>query len=177
MRAAQTVVEDEIDAARQRPPKTGLFDGVGRSPVSAPGVFPGPDDVRDADTSSEAQDTQQSGQQLAASPEAGPRPAWKVGRTYVVVQEFQRGARDDAIRAQNFLRENGVETVLQPSSGRGYRLVTIKGFDRDQPDARARADQYLRRLRTIGERYFKAGGRYKLQGYFMTYTGENKQGV
>ncbi|MFQ5490608.1 MAG: hypothetical protein ACE5GE_07795 [Phycisphaerae bacterium] len=151
--ATQAAAVDEIGQARAQPATQGIFDGVGDSPVQP--VDPQPASaVRRADP---------------MDPPAGPR--WVKGYTYVVVQDFRADAREDARHAQQYLADSGLETAVVELSGDWkYRLVTTQGFNRDDPVQRKLADEYLSRVRSLGQTYFKAGGRYRLEGYFKKLT-------
>lgn len=96
------------------------------------------------------------------------RPGWVQDYTYVVAQEFARGHMEDALQAQSFLRQHGVDTDLVEYPSGSIQLITVQGYNRDDPVQRKMADELLRKVRTIGAKYFDSGGRYKLEGYFKT---------
>ena len=150
----QRTAVDEIELARSSRPAEGLFEGIGTSPIVG---------------RSKAEPVAA----LAAAPT--PRTAgrtvqtpWVKGHTYVVVQSFRGDARQDAIRAQEFLAQHGIETGVFGSGARGFRLIAANGFNRKDAAQRKLADRFLKKVRNIGKAYFKAGGRYKLEGYFAT---------
>jgi len=162
-RALQDIEEegaDAIERARRDSPQGGLFDGIGESPVAVdtgetdPGAGPALAARSMADTASTG----------------AAQTTWTPGYTYIVVQDFADTARQDAIRAQAYLRKHGIETSLEDAPGSWIRLITCKGFNRDDPAQKKEADQYLARLRGIGATYFKDGGQYKLEGYFNKLT-------
>ena len=160
-RALQDIEEegaDAIERARLGAPQGGLFDGIGESPIAADPGEPDPGPTLAARSETESVST-------------GARDTtWTPGYTYIVVQDFADTARQDAIRAQAYLREHGIETSLEDAPGSWIRLITCKGFNRDDPVQKKEADQYLTRLRGIGAAYFKGGGQYKLEGYFNKLT-------
>ena len=76
--------------------------------------------------------------------------------------------------AEAIVNQNGVETVLNETKDAWkYQLITVRGFDCDDEKQDALCREYLRRVRASGERYYKAGRRYKLEGYRMTHTGNS----
>lgn len=154
--ATQAAALDEIGQARAQPPTLGIFDGVGDSPVQPVEPRPAASRVR-----SDPMD-----------PPAGL--GWVKGYTYVVVQDFRTDAQADAQHASRFLADSGVETVVLELSGDWkYRLVTTQGFNRDDPVQRKLAGKYLSRVRKLGQTYFEAGGRYRLEGYFKKLTSQS----
>jgi hypothetical protein len=98
---------------------------------------------------------------------------WVKGSTYVVVQVFRGDAREDAVRAQEYLARNNIDAEIFGSSNRGFRLIAAQGFNRDDPAQRQMADRFLQKTRAIGAAYFKSGGRYKLEGFFATLTSDS----
>ena len=151
--AAQARVRDDIQAARAKPPTEGLFQGVGPSPVVRP-TAPAPAESDER-------------------PAVEDGPSWVTGYTYVAVQDFRADAGADVQRARQYLAENGVETVVVEMDGDWkYRLITVEGFNRSDPVQRKLADEFLTSVRALGQEYFKQGGRYRLEGYFITLTGE-----
>ncbi len=151
----QAAVQDDIQAGRAELPTDGLFDGVGASPVTY-----GSDSPTRASTAPQWAD------------DGGGVP-WVTGYTYIVVQDFRADAREDALTAQQYLRDNGVEAELIELGGDWkYRLIAAQGFNRDDPVQREQADRFLSQVRSLGEAYFKAGGRYRLEGYFKKLTAE-----
>ena len=152
----QAAVMDDIQAARAEPPAESLFEGVGTSPI-----------VR---RSTETAET------LAVDlhPASADEPAWVRGYTYVVVQDFRADAWADVEKAQRYLLDNGIETAVVELDGDWkYRLVARQGFNRDDPVQRKLADEFLVRVRTVGEAFFQAGGRYRLEGYFKKLTADH----
>ena len=164
---------DETERIRRGPPRTGLFEGIGGSPVAA-----------DTDETDAVAPTAPAKPEKTATPPPPPPKAreatapgkatWVSGLTYIVVQDFHQDARDDALGAQGYLRQHGIETSLDEASGTWrYQLITHKGFNREDRAQTLEADQFLNRLRQIGAAYYKAGGRYKLEGYFKKRTDDH----
>ena len=114
----------------------------------------------------------------AALPDAAqyePAPTtWVQGHNYIVVQDFRRDARADAEFAQGYLEQNGIPSVVLERSGSyPYRLITARGFDRDDQVQRKMADEYQERIRRLGQAYLQAGGRYDFKtAFFIKLTGE-----
>ncbi|MHC4064319.1 MAG: hypothetical protein ACYSUI_07440 [Planctomycetota bacterium] len=153
--SAQASAVDEIQVARARQPVEGIFDSIGRSPVqpARPAVSESP--------------------QAAPAPTPRPEVAWVRDYTYIAVQDFRADARADVERAKSYLLDNGVETaILELKGDWKYRLVTVQGFNRDDPVQRDLADEYLANVRKLGQAYFNAGGRYRLEGYFKKLTAD-----
>ncbi|MCH7526589.1 MAG: hypothetical protein IID39_04045 [Planctomycetes bacterium] len=150
---------DGIEAARNAAPKSGIFNGVGVSPVRSAGSAQ-PDRKREAER---VRPQEPAAKQ--AKPESGPSQ-WVLGHTYIVVQEFRSGDRADAEAARVFLRLHGVETAILASQGSyGHTLVTLKGFNRDDPVQRKLCEEFHDQIRQLGKLFAEAGGRYDLQGY------------
>jgi len=151
---------DEIAEARQSTPVANLFEGVGTSPVSVPSneEFAAP--------------RLQAERSVAASPPA-KSTGWTKGLTYVVVQNFRGDAHDDAVQARAYLAQHGIDTKIVGRPGRGFRLISARGFDRSKPVVRRESDRFKTRIRSLGAAYHKAGGRYKLEGYFATLTSDS----
>lgn len=153
---AQRAAQDgnDIEQARTRQPAENLF-GDSPSPIR-----------REA--------AQTAGpRSLPELPRSVPAPAkstttWVKGNTYVLIQEFRRDAGQDALRAKEFLGAHGVESEIFGDAHRAFRLYSTQGFNRKDPTQRRLSDQLLERIKRIGKEYFKAGGRYKLEGYFAT---------
>ncbi len=160
-KAMAVAVQDEIDAARARQVNPDVFQGVGRSPIT----FAPADGAAAAAKDDPAEP-------LVASrrTEQTGGPIWIKGNTYIAVQHFQE-ARDDALKAQRFLKDNGIETDIVEIGKRGkFSLMTTKGFNTDDPTQKALLDQYWKRIQQIGQAYWKSGGRYKLEGQVMSLT-------
>ena len=153
----QRTAESEIEKARNSAPVADLFAGIGRSPVSR--------EASPAPVSLAATRVSEPASQPA-------RTDWIKGYTYVVVQTFKGDARQDAVQAQDFLAQHGIETEVFGSTGRGYRLIATKGFNRKDATQKKLADRFVNKIRNIGSAYFEAGGRYKLEGYFATRTAD-----
>ncbi len=154
-------------AARRSRPDTRIFDGVGTPPVRTHGEnalsLASPDGI-------EAENSHPDAQMGGTS-----STAFVNGHTYIVVQEFRAEDGEDATDAQKFLSDRGIETTILDSKGTyKYRLITVKGFNREDPDQKRWCDEFLERIRKIGDAYTKAGGRYSLQGYQKTYTGPTR---
>jgi len=150
----EAAVKDDIQAARAEPPASGLFEGVGQPPFvhSTPPADAGP---------------------AADAAPTGAHTNWVTGYTYLAVQDFRADAWADVQAAQNYLRDNGVETVVVERDDEWkYQLVTTQGFNRDDPVQRRLADEFRSRVHKLGEAFFEAGGRYRLEGYFKKLTGQ-----
>ncbi|HNQ24345.1 MAG TPA: hypothetical protein PKK06_14760 [Phycisphaerae bacterium] len=144
---------DEIDSATRRSPDEGSAVGryaVSPSSQSLPGVG-GDEAVSDVN-----------GQVFLPVP----------GNTYIVVQEFAQGRLEDAAHAQEFLKAQGVDTVLLRQRSGALQVLTTEGFNRKDAAQKAASEQLWQRVRALGDAYRAAGGRYGLQGYLMTYTGQ-----
>ncbi len=143
---------DEIEAARRQPPETQVVSSLLRQPDTAP----------------------QASTDLVADMGAGaPEQArWIRDYTYIVAQEFSAGSEDDARRAQAYLTGNGIATELVRYPSGAIQLITTEGFNRSDQTQRQIAEQWLKKVHTVGDKYFDAGGRYKLEGYFKTYKGD-----
>ncbi|MEE9296381.1 MAG: hypothetical protein V3W34_15660 [Phycisphaerae bacterium] len=155
----------EIEAARNAAPNRDIFVGLGSSPLKAAATGDKPTDSVEA-----ASGTDYSARRSARA--EGRGSAWVTGHTYIVVQEFKAGDQVDAAAARLFLRDHGIETDILESRGTyKYRLLTLKGFNREDPDQRKWCDQYHAKIKELGRLFVKAGGRYDLQGYQKTLTG------
>lgn len=143
--------EDEIEAAREAPANS---DVVADLMIGGPAVL----------------DAYEEAAGVTPTEETGA-VSWIPGYTYVVAQGFQPGHEADAARAQAFLYERGLETVLVRFESGATQLISRRGFNRTDPTQRALADQLLERIRQAGADYFASGGGYKLEGYFATFKG------
>lgn len=145
---------DEISELQRRPPNPQLVEGltVGASPT---GPRPPAEAVRPA--------SMESRRNVLDS-----KTAWVKDQTYIVVQEFNAGHADDARRAQEFLAQHGIPTALVVLSGGVIHLTTTEGYNRKDPAQAAKADELLRRVHAVGDKFFASGGRYRLKGYFKT---------
>jgi len=146
---------DEIEKARQGPPRPDVTQGLGPSPLLP------------AEGPAESTKVAPPSTTLTSRDDAAQRTSsggWTPGLTYVVVQNFAGSARDDAVRAQVFLQQLGIETSVEASGGR-YLLVATEGFNWDDPADRDRFHRYHRRIQAAGQTYYKGGGQYKLEGY------------
>lgn len=142
---------DEIETARKSPPDQDIFAGLSSSPV-----------------------TKRATTREASAPATAAAKQWVPDHHYIVVQEFLASDKTDADEARVFLEEHGIHTTMFESKGKyRYRLVGDKGFNLDDPAQRKLCDAYHQRIQEIGEQYFKAGGRYKLQGYRKKLTGDH----
>jgi len=112
--------------------------------------------------------------EVAATSAGRSKPStWVSGYTYVVVQEFSKGHEEDAKAAQAYLADHGIDSVVVSLTGGGSRLMTTQGYNHDDAEQKRLGDDLLRKIRTIGGKYFASGGRYKLEGYFKKLTGES----
>jgi hypothetical protein len=181
-RTVATTPANDLETVRQQPPSTYLIGGLLEQPADTTGATPprhgGPAAAprsrsRESDDRPPASDVA-SGTTAAARPAdpAGSQTAgWVDGFTYVVVQEFPNGAREDALAAQAYLADHGVDTVVASLPAGRCQLMTTQGFDRKEPAQRKRSDQFLEKIRAIGAQYYASGGRYKLEGYLKTHKG------
>ncbi len=138
----------EIEAARAQPPETELVSDLLREPAAG-------------GMTAEA---------ASGEPSVGPR--WVRGHTYTVAQEFSAGRDADAERAMAFLSQHGVDTAMVRLSGGSVQLITTKGFNRNESAQQQMADEFLRKIHTIGANYYASGGGYKLEGYFKKLTND-----
>lgn len=163
-RAEGNGTRDEMDRLREGPPQPEVTQGLGTSPL-VPDEGPAePTRVAPPSTT------------LASRTDPARRASsaeWTAGLTYIVVQDFAWSAREDALRAQEYLRQYSIETSLEETPGKWHHLIATQGFDWDDPTDRDRYDRYLRRIQTIGQTYYKNGGRYKLEGYAKKLTQEH----
>ncbi|HEY3246646.1 MAG TPA: hypothetical protein VGM03_25145 [Phycisphaerae bacterium] len=158
---------DEIDAARNKPIDRSVFNGIGSSPVATSESTPKASAARPTTVTPPAKSSEAPTNPLAA-PASGTVSGWVKGRTYVAVQHFQE-SRDDAVRAQQFLKDKGIESEVVELGKRGkFTLIATRGFDQDDAAQKAALDQYWKKIQSIGQGYWKAGGRYKLDGQLMT---------
>ncbi len=152
---------DEIEQARAKPPKqdivSNLLTGkpveenpVADAPASKPSSVPPPD-------------------ANAAKLSGSSDVAWIEGHNYIVVQEFEPNALADAQAARDFLLESKIPTVVVSVKGGRYRLLTVEGFNFKEPTQRQRADLLKKRIGEVGAKFFAAGGRYRLEGYYAAY--------
>ena len=162
--AIQEPVLDDIEQARQALVTRNLFNGIGDDPTVAVGDLTAETSARGAASPvPEAYDT--------------PEVPWVPGHNYLVVQDFRNDARGDAVRARDFLVENGVQAAileLERSGPYGHRLITVTGFNLDDPVQKRLADEYVEKVRRIGRAYSESGGRYDFQSaYFKKLTGNH----
>lgn len=97
-----------------------------------------------------------------------PQVTWVKGNTYIVAQEFTGGHMDDARRAQEFLEDHGISTVPVTLAGGVIHLTTKEGYNRKDAAQAGQFDDLLKRIHAVGDKYFAAGGRYRLKGYPKT---------
>lgn len=165
---------DEIEQARAQQPNQDVVSelltrGDGKAP-GADGKTIGAVSTRSNETG-KGVDSGSKASDSGRTAEADARKvAWVEGYNYIVAQQFDASALDDARSAQQFLLDNQVPTAIVRVKD-GYRLITIEGFNFKEPTQRQRADLLKKRIAGIGQRYAAAGGRYKLEGYFAAYKG------
>lgn len=150
---------DEIEKARQQPPSPQLLGGLLRDQPAASPARSGNSDVLPKKSDE------------ASVPETPPASgiAWVEGHNYIVAQEFDGQASQEAESARLFLSENEVPAaVVRLRSGR-LAAVVLEGFNLKEPTQRRRADLLKEKVARLGSKYFSAGGRYKLEGYFAAY--------
>lgn len=148
----------EIEAARRQPPATEVIGGLLQEPRA---TTPPPPQAGAATPTRESS---------TAKPPGGVR--WIPDHTYVVVQEFSAGHRNDAVKAKAFLAQRGIDAAVIELPSGGAQLITTTGFDRDDPAQRRLADELLKSVRAAGAAYVADGGGYKLEGYFKKLKGE-----
>jgi hypothetical protein len=147
---AEAGVLDDIQEAKAQQPTDGLFEGVGESPIVGTG----------------------SEEKPAPTGKADGQSNWVAGYTYVVVQDFKADDLAEAKRAGQYLLDNDIETAIV-QRGKWISLVTLQGFNADDSLQKKLAEDLKDRIRTAGERYFKAGGRVRMEGYLKTLTKPN----
>lgn len=97
---------------------------------------------------------------------------WQKGLTYIVAQEFGENQTDAAHRASEYLAQFGIATEVVRLSNGVVQLITAEGYNRKEPAQVAQSDDVLKRIHAAGEKYFTAGGGYRLKGYFKTLKGD-----
>ena len=142
----------EIETVRSRPPATGVIESLLTEPAAAASDDPG------------------HGSALRRDPSADPQ--WIRDYTYVVVQEFRAGHTADAHDARDFLSHHGVSSEVVGFDSGAIQLITTQGFDRRQATQRGMAEALLAKVHDIGDKYFAAGGGYRMQGYFRRLKGD-----
>lgn len=145
----------DVEAARAQPPATHIVSGLLKEPTT-----------KTASRSGAAPSTSGSPAASAGS------TAWLTGYTYVVAQEFAPGRDEDARRAQEFLVQHGIETERVNLANGATLLVTRQGYNHKDVGQKQQSDQLLQKVRSVGAKYFAAGGGYKLEGYFRTRKAE-----
>lgn len=98
------------------------------------------------------------------------KASWISGYTYIVVQDFKADALADAKAAGRYLLDHGIETAIVQRGNEYISLVTLQGFNRDDPVQDKLAKDLLGRIRAAGRTYFEAGGRVRLEGYLKKLT-------
>ncbi len=162
-RAIQERADGEIEQARQAVPTSNLFDGIGEDPTTGAGVRDAAMAVAPAVVLGEGYD--------------GADVPWVSGYNYIVVQDFRRDARGDAVQACTFLWENGIQTAiieLEQSGAYGYRLITAKGYNLEDQVQEQLAREHLEKVRQLGKVYSQSGGQYDFQSaYFRKLKGDS----
>lgn len=143
---------DEIDVARRQPPATHLIQSL----------------LEDANDRTGETETV-----LQDDVETPARSNWIRDYTYIVAQGFPAGHEDDARRAQEYLVQHGVSTEWVQYPTGAIHLITTQGYNRDDSTQRKMADELLKKVRAIGILYFRAGGGYRLEGYFKALKDES----
>ncbi|NOX59358.1 MAG: hypothetical protein GXP29_10940 [Planctomycetes bacterium] len=183
-------VDNDIATARESQPVENLFAGIGPSPVTSPAKAKtqkrgSAAQRRDAGRTQRRSPKSSTGSakkpvsliakqpKSHASRQAKSRVTWVKGLTYVVVQSFRSDAAKDAEKARAFLAKQGVDSEIVARANRPIWLIATQGFNRKNKTQRDLADRFLKRIRTIGKAYSKAGGRYKLEGYLATLKKES----
>jgi len=156
---------DGIEKARRSTPNVDIFAGLPTSPVT--------DGSKAGDAGRAGDPGGPAGASPAPSDGSEPAdalngPTWVKGHTYIVVQEFLDQDLAEAEKARDFLKEHGIASAVVTYTGRSnykYRLVTQKGFNRDDPVQKRLCDEFHEKIRVLGDLFVKGGGRYNLQGY------------
>lgn len=143
----------EIETVRSRPPATGVIESL----LTEPAASSSSDDA---------------GRGSAVRRDASADPQWIRDYTYVVVQEFRAGHTADAQDARDFLSHHGVSSEVVGFDSGAIQLITTQGFDRRQATQRGMAEALLAKVHDIGDKYFAAGGGYRMQGYFRRLKGD-----
>jgi len=111
------------------------------------------------------------GRQTVARPQVrmleDPR---RIGMTYLVVQNFKRGAFDDALEVQRFLASQGIPTVIVPGARGGWKLVSRQGFDLRKAADKKEFERLRRAVREAGKLY--SSRRYRGRYNFSDCYGE-----
>lgn len=136
-------VASDIETARALPPNTDLV----RNLLSDPGA---------------AEGTREEASKLAEA------TGWVRGHTYIVVQEFKPGRKDDGLAAQAFLWQGGFKTELVETASGGNQLITAQGYNHRDPAQKRMVEQMLQKIHTRGAEYYAQGGGYRLKGYLKT---------
>jgi hypothetical protein len=116
-----------------------------------------------------------SGNRQPASPSSKSAGSWTRGLTYIVAQGFSPGQLEDARKAQQYLEKHGVNATPVTMKSGDVLLIANHGYNWDEPTQKKASDELKDRIRAIGEKYFKSGGRYRLEGYPKTLTGDSWQ--
>ncbi len=143
----------EIETVRSRPPATQVVESLLAEPQGA----------------SSSDGARSLGAVRSGS---STNPQWIRDYTYVVVQEFRAGHEADAQDARDFLSHHGVSSEVVEFGSGAIQLITTQGFDRRQATQRGMAEELLAKVHDIGDKYFAAGGGYRMQGYFRRLKGD-----
>lgn len=150
---------NEIQAARNRPPAADLLGDL--LPNDPSGKRAAKRSAREGPATT-----------VGGTQSGGQQTKWIRDYTYIVVQEFLPGRSKDAKHAQAFLAEQGVVAELVRFPRGSVQLITAQGYNRNDPTQRQVSDRLLERVRTVGAKYYAAGGGYKLDGYLKTLKGD-----
>lgn len=144
---------DEIAELQSRPPTPGLVDGLLVGSTGQPA-------------------TQRDAVRRPATTPAESGGTWTPGLSYIVAQEFAADRKEDAVKAQAYLRDHGVTSeVVGLGSGR-FQLITTQGFNTRDAAQKTAAETLLKKIHELGGQYFAGGGGYRMQGYLKTYKGD-----
>ncbi len=100
-------------------------------------------------------------------------PEWLSGYTYVVAQEFSTRHAEDAVQVKAYLAQQGIATAAVRRANGSVQLITTQGYNHKDPTQKRMASELLTKLHAAGAGYYRAGGGYKLEGYFKTLKGEH----
>lgn len=81
---------------------------------------------------------------------------------YIWIERFN--SQSDAQAGQTYLSESGVASTIIQQSGK-WLLISKDGFDYRVPQEKQACQQLSEQIRQIGKQYFKAGGRYRFDGF------------
>lgn len=81
------------------------------------------------------------------------RPERVVGLSYVIVESFKKGDREDAAHARDWLDTQGIPSSIETAPNGGFWLVANQGFDYRNPAEQAAAEDLIKRIKQLGPKY------------------------